>query len=92
MTAPGILQMLLYGVLLLALPAPLGAYIARVFEGRPTPLSPVLRPVEAGLFRIAGVDPAREQHWTGYALALLAFNLAGLLAVYGSCASRTCWR
>jgi len=83
MTAPGILQMLLYGLLLLALAVPLGAYMARVLEGRPTWLSPVLRPVEAGLFRIAGVDPAREQHWTGYALALLAFNLLGLLAVYG---------
>jgi K+-transporting ATPase ATPase A chain len=56
--------------------------MARVFEGERTVLSPVLRPVEALLYRASGVDDKREQHWTTYTIAMLLFNAAGFLAVY----------
>ncbi|WP_065759425.1 potassium-transporting ATPase subunit KdpA [Pseudomonas defluvii] len=66
------------------LPAPwLGRFYYRVMEGQRTWLTPILGPVERGCYRIAGVDPGREQSWQKYALALLAFNLAGFLMVFG---------
>ncbi|WJM94558.1 potassium-transporting ATPase subunit KdpA [Pseudomonas defluvii] len=66
------------------LPAPwLGRFYYKVMEGQRTWLTPILGPVERGCYRIAGVDPGREQSWQKYALALLAFNLAGFLMVFG---------
>ncbi|ACI97875.1 potassium-transporting ATPase subunit KdpA [Rhodospirillum centenum] len=82
MTAEGLLQILLYLGLLAAVTPLLGRYMARVFEGERTLPGIVLGPLERGLYRIAGIDPAREQHWTGYTLALLSFNLLGLLLLY----------
>lgn len=82
MSSEGLLQIVLYLVVLTALVPPLGAFMAAVYEGRRTWLTPVVGPVERGLYRAAGVDPGTEQHWTRYATALLVFNLAGLLAVY----------
>ncbi|MCB8840513.1 potassium-transporting ATPase subunit KdpA [Aurantimonas sp. VKM B-3413] len=81
--APDILQFILYCVLLTVLAWPLGLYMARVFSGERTVLSPLLDPVEAGLARGCGVDLGKSnQHWTRYALAALAFNLAGWLVLY----------
>lgn len=63
---------------LVLIPAPfLGRFYYRVMEGQHTWLSPILRPVERGCYRLAGVDPQTEQSWQKYTLALLAFNLAG---------------
>jgi len=77
-----ILQFILYCVLVTALAWPLGIYMARLFTGERTLLTPVLAPVERVLYRAAGVDARAEQHWTRYALACLAFNLAGWLVLY----------
>ena len=79
MNADGILQILIYLALLTALTPLFGGYMARVFEGKSTFLARVERP----LYRLCGIDDSREQHWTGYALSLLAFNLAGFLLLYG---------
>ncbi len=81
MTANGYLQLVVYLVMLLALAKPLGAYMAAVYEGR----SAVVRafaPFERLLYRVCGVDAAKEMRWTQYAVASLAFTLVGLLAVY----------
>ena len=61
---------------------PLGFYMARVFAGERTVLRPVLGPIEKVLYRVAGVDPAKEQSWLDYAFSFLAFNLFGILALY----------
>jgi K+-transporting ATPase ATPase A chain len=61
---------------------PTGLYLARVWQGGRTWLDPVLRPVERGLYAVAGVDPEKGQGWLGYAGALLAFNAAGFLLLY----------
>jgi K+-transporting ATPase ATPase A chain len=60
----------------------IGAYMARVMEGQRTFLSPVLRPVERAIYRVAGVDETAEQGWKGYTAALLAFSFLGILAMY----------
>ena len=83
MTANGWIQIAFYFVVLTALVVPLGRYMARVFEGERTFLSPILRPVEAVLYGIGGVDDKREQHWITYTVSMLLFNAAGFLIVYG---------
>jgi K+-transporting ATPase ATPase A chain len=60
----------------------LAAYMARVFAGERTPLSPVLAPVERGFYAAAGVDPGKGQDWRRYLLAMLAFNAAGFVLLY----------
>ncbi|MCR6630555.1 MAG: potassium-transporting ATPase subunit KdpA [Magnetospirillum sp.] len=82
MDATGILQILIYIVLIVALTPLAGGFMARLFQGQRVWLSPVLGPLERGIYKLCGIDANREQHWTGYALSLLAFNLAGLLALY----------
>jgi potassium-transporting ATPase potassium-binding subunit len=82
MTLNGLLQIALYIGLLVLLVKPLGLYMARVFNGERTFLDPVLRPVERLLYRISGVDPRQEQHWTSYTAAMLLFNLAGMVLLY----------
>jgi len=61
---------------------PLGAYMARVWRGEATWLSPVLRPVERLFYAVAGVDPAKGQGWLAYTASMLAFSAAGFLALY----------
>jgi K+-transporting ATPase ATPase A chain len=83
MTSLGLLQIAVFAAVIAGLTKPLGFYMTRVFAGGRTPLRRVLGPVEHGLYRLAGVDPAHEQAWKGYALSLLAFNLFGILLLYG---------
>jgi K+-transporting ATPase ATPase A chain len=83
MTINGWIQIAIYFVVLTALVVPLGRYMAQVFEGDRTFLSPVLQPVEAVLYALGGVDKNREQHWITYTVAMLLFNAAGFLVVYG---------
>lgn len=69
---------------LVLLPAPwLGRFYYKVMEGQRTWLSPLLGPVERGCYRLAGVNADSEQNWKQYTLALLAFNLAGFILVFG---------
>jgi potassium-transporting ATPase potassium-binding subunit len=82
MTAPGWLLIALVLGLVLAAARPLGLYTAAALEGRSTALSPVLLPLERLFYRAAGIDPAREQGWLGYTLAMLAFNAAGFFLLY----------
>jgi K+-transporting ATPase ATPase A chain len=82
MTTNGILQIALFFAVLLALALPLGLYMARVYEGAPLWLERVFAPVERWIYRVAGVQRDHEMSWRSYAVALLAFNFVGLLAVY----------
>ncbi len=82
MTLNGWFQIALYGAVVLALVKPLGAYMTRVFNGQRTVLSPVLAPVERGLYRAAGIDARQEQTWLGYAGAMVVFNVAGFVLLY----------
>jgi potassium-transporting ATPase potassium-binding subunit len=82
MTVIGWIQILLYCAIIVALVKPLGWYMTRVFNGERTFLSPILRPVEAGLYWIGGVDERREQHWLTYTVAMLLFHVCGFLIIY----------
>jgi potassium-transporting ATPase potassium-binding subunit len=82
MTAIGWIQIILYCAIIVALAKPLGWYMTRVFNGERTFLSPILRPVEAGLYWLGGVDEKREQHWLTYTVAMLLFHVGGFLIIY----------
>ena len=82
MTLTGWLQIALIFGLVALTTRPLGLYMARVFSGERTFLSPVLAPVERGFYALAGVSPEREQGWLSYTLAMLAFSAAGFASLY----------
>jgi K+-transporting ATPase ATPase A chain len=82
MSINGWIQIAIYFALLTALVVPLGRYMARVFVGERTLLSPVLRPVEIAFYRVAGVREDKEQHWLTYTVAMLLFNAAGFALLY----------
>jgi K+-transporting ATPase ATPase A chain len=65
-----------------ALSVPLGAYLARVWQGQSTWLDPVLRPVEGALYWSFGVDPKKSQNWFAYAISMLAFSAASFIVLY----------
>ena len=83
MTANAIFQLALYVVVLLALAKPLGAYMARVYQGRPCGLDRLFGWLERLIYKLSGIRPTEEMGWKTYAATMLLFNLAGLLAVYG---------
>jgi K+-transporting ATPase ATPase A chain len=82
MTANGIFQLAFYVIVLLALAKPLGSYMARVYQNQPFGLERVLGWLERLIYRLAGVKPSEEMGWKTYAVAMLLFNFAGLLALY----------
>ena len=83
MTFNGWIQIAIYCAIVAALVKPLGWYMTAVFNGERTLLSPVLRPVETGLYRLGGVDERREQDWLTYTVAMLLFHVGGFLILYG---------
>jgi K+-transporting ATPase ATPase A chain len=82
MTTNGVLQILLFFALVLLATKPLGAYMARVFSGERTLLSPVFQPVERLFYKLFGVKEEEDMRWTTYAFAMLMFSLVGLGLTY----------
>jgi potassium-transporting ATPase potassium-binding subunit len=82
MTTAGVFQIALFLGLILLCARPLGAYMAKVFEGRRTFLHPVLRWLETLTYKVAGVKEDVEQRWTQYTAALLSFSVFGFILVY----------
>ena len=82
MTINGWAQIALFCGLVLLLTRPLGGYLDNVMAGRRTLLSPVLRPVERGFYRLAGIDPGEEQSWWVYARAMVVFHIVGFAFLY----------
>ena len=82
MTIVGWLQAVVFFALVLVFVKPLGAYMARVFTGERTVLSPVLAPVEGLMYRLCRVRPEEEMSAPTYLLAMFAFSTAGLASLY----------
>jgi K+-transporting ATPase ATPase A chain len=82
MTLQGWILIAAFIGILLLLTRPVGQYLFALYEGRRTPLHRVLGPVEAGFYRLAGIDPDEEQGWRRYAVHMLLFNAALLVFTY----------
>jgi K+-transporting ATPase ATPase A chain len=82
MTANDCLQIGLFLVVLLLLVKPVGGYMAKVFADEPNRVTRAGARVERILYRLCGVHAGEDMGWKRYALAVLAFNVLGLLAVY----------
>ena len=82
MSGLGVLQIVIFAIVLTASVKPLGEYMARVYSGERTLLSPVLAPLERFIYRLCGIDANAESSWKGYAAGLLLFNFIGFVAVY----------
>jgi potassium-transporting ATPase potassium-binding subunit len=76
------LQLILAGVILALLIVPIGRWMARVYTGERTFLSPLIAPLERGLYRISGVNADEEMDWKAFALAMIIFNILGILTVW----------
>jgi K+-transporting ATPase ATPase A chain len=79
---PGLLQAVSLFAVAILLARPLGGYIRAVMEGERVFLSPVLRPVERGVYKVIGVDETVEQRWTAYAVSVIVFSFVCILALY----------
>ncbi len=82
MTTNGLLQIGFFLVVLLALAKPLGAYMARVYEGKPFGLDRVLGPFERLIYRLTGVRAEEEMDWKVYAISMLLFSVVGWVLLY----------
>jgi potassium-transporting ATPase potassium-binding subunit len=82
MTVAGWLEIALTLALAVVVAWPLGAFMAAVFDGRKTLLTPLAAPVERGLYRLSGVDPNKEQDWLDYTLSMIIFSFGCFLALY----------
>jgi len=82
MIASDLAQILLFLVLLVALAAPMGRYMCKVFTGERTLLDRALLPVEKLAYRLAGINAQKEMGWREYAFTLLIFNLLGIVLVF----------
>lgn len=82
MNLNSLFQIVFYLVVLLLLAKPLGSFMARVYEGEHTFLDRVLGPVERFIYRLSGVKADEDMNWKTYAIAVMVFNIFGLLAVY----------
>jgi K+-transporting ATPase ATPase A chain len=81
MTWQGWLQIIAFVAVVTATVKPLGGYVARNVGGGGL-IQRTFAPVERVIYRIAGVDPEKEQNWIQYALALLWFHLVGIVGLY----------
>lgn len=78
MTANGWLQIIFFSVVLLAITKPMGVYMLGVYEGRYR----WLRFIERPIYKLCGIDPDEDQHWTAYAGGMLLFSLVTMLVTY----------
>ncbi|MGH2347208.1 MAG: potassium-transporting ATPase subunit KdpA, partial [Chloroflexota bacterium] len=82
LSGSALIQWALYSVILLLSAKPMGTFLFRVFTGERTFLHPVIRPLEAGIYRLSRVQEDEEMTWIGYLLASLAFSVPGLFLTY----------
>jgi K+-transporting ATPase ATPase A chain len=82
MTVIGWIQILLYCAIIIAITPVLGGYMTRVFNGERNFLSPLMRPIEIVIYKVAGVDEQREQNWIAYTIGMLLFHVGGFLILY----------
>jgi potassium-transporting ATPase potassium-binding subunit len=80
--AAGILYTIVFLVVLTLLAIPLGNYMAKVFTGRRTLLSFMIRPVESAVYRLCDIHESEEMSWKQYSVAFVLFNVIGLVVLF----------
>jgi len=76
------IQVILFFLVLLILVKPLGVFMARIYEGKPSVLNLWFGPIEKWIYRISGVRPEKAMSWKEYAVAMMTFNILGIIAVF----------
>jgi len=76
------LQTVIFFIVLPALTKPMGSFMAHVYQGERTFLSPILNPCENVIYRLCGVDQKEEMGWKRYAVSMLLFNLVLFIALF----------
>ena len=74
--------LILFFVVLALLIVPVGSFIAKVFQGEHTILSPLTRPAEEWIYRASGINPGDEMDWKAFVVAMLLFHFIGIVAVF----------
>jgi len=82
MTANNLIQCFVFLTTLLLCVKPLGIYMARIYNGEPAWLNQWLKPLENGFYKLCGVKPEKEMSWKTYAVAMMLFNILGIITVY----------
>jgi len=82
MTFEGILQILLFLIVLMLLVKPLGVYLTKVYAGEKTFLSFIFKPLERFIYAICRVEAEREMNWKQYGAAMLIFSLVSTIVLY----------
>ncbi len=75
-------QLLLFAAVIVALTPIMGRYMARVYAGERTVITPIMAPVEKAIYRLSGINPDSGQHWTRYAFSVILLNMLGALLFY----------
>ena len=75
-------QLALFFAILLIAMRPLGLYMARVFSGERTFLTPLMQPLETILYKLGRIDPHEEMGWKTYATSVLVFSAMGITALF----------
>ena len=75
-------QTISFFILLLLLLKPVGMFMAQVYQGERTFLSPLLIPCEKLIYRICGVNAEEEMDWRRYAIAMVLFNAALFVSLF----------
>src|ERR1035441_9642042 len=82
MTLIGIVQILVFFAVIVAITKPIGTYMFKVFEGQRTFLHPILSPIERLIYRLGGVHEHEEQTWVRYSASLISLSIFSFLFVY----------
>jgi len=82
MTPNGILQIVVFFLVIAAVAKPMGVFMTGVFAGERTFLHPLLRPLERLCYKLCGVKEDVEQRWTQYAGSMLAFSIFSAVLLY----------
>ncbi len=80
--ALALIQIAVFAAIVIALTKPMGLYLNAVFSGGKTWLDPVCKPIERLVYRLTGVDPEVEMRWTYYTVALIVFNVSGIVLLF----------
>ena len=74
-----IIQAVIFIAGLISISPFLGSYLAKLMLGEQNILTPVMRPVEKAIYKIAGIDPLVEMDWKSYTFSILSFSFFGII-------------